>query len=371
MGELTAILQGYTGVCALVLMYASASLILVATNHTVDRSARHVFLWTLVTLALILIADWINFVVGRNVGELRPFHLVSMSLTFAIAPVLPVLISNTIFPERYAKWVLIVLSVHAIFEFGNIFYPLAFTVDEANIYSRAPLYWVYMSSYCISSVYLVVGSIKASRVYQAASTAAVIAILVCMMGGVAIQIALPSVRMSWPAVIMAVSLYFQYYAEMVMRSDALTMLLNRHTYEEFLCCPTLPCTVVLLDVDNFKSVNDQYGHEYGDVALRTLAGIVRRVFAKEGYCYRSGGDEYVVILTRKATRRQSEVDRLLAQLERSIDKARADDPRLPGMSAGYAQAVAGDSRDIHDVVEAADKNMYENKRLRKMQHARG
>lgn len=361
MDSMAAILKGFTGLTALTLMYVAASTIVVATNHSVARSARNAFLATLVAIFFIALIDWINYAPARGVPEMRLFHVVSTSLSFAVAPILPVIIANTIFPERYARWVFLVLGVHFVFELANIFVPLTFMVDANNIYARGPAYLVYMSSYCISSVYLVVESIKSSRVYQGASTVAVVAILVCMMGGVAIQVAMPSVRTSWPAVAMAVTLYFQYYSEMVLRSDALTMLLNRHAYKEFLERPTLPCMVVLLDVDSFKRVNDQYGHEYGDVALRTLAQIVRRTFGSVGRCYRSGGDEYVVVLTRQF----DAIDSLVSQIYESIAKAQESDPQLPSMSCGYAVATSDGCDDIHAVIEEADKNMYAAKRDRK------
>ena len=359
MRELSSAEQWFSGLTLLTLMVLVAAIVLVATNHTVGRNARRAFLGNFIALTLIVAADWINIVFAHGMPQMRLFQIVSTSLTFAVAPVLPVIIANTIFPERYTRFVLFVLAGYAVFELTNIFCPLVFSVDGANTYARGPFYWVYMSSYCISSVYLTVESIKASTTYQTTSTISVVTILLCMLGGVAIQIANPAVRMSWPAVVIAVVLYFQFYTEMTLRTDALTMLLNRHGYEEFLEHPQLPCTVVLIDVDHFKQVNDTYGHEYGDVALRTLAQIVRKCFKSVGLCYRIGGDEFAVVITG----RNDDIEMLLAKCQSAVDAVRAEDAQLPGISTGYALARV--DSDVHDAIKRADSAMYTHKRARK------
>lgn len=361
--ERTSAEQWFTGLTLFTLMVLAAAIVLVTTNHTVGRNARSAFLGNLIALTLIVAADWINIVAAHGISEMRTFQIVSTSFTFAVAPILPVIIANTIFPERYARVVLVVLAIHAVFELCNIFYPLVFSVDATNAYSRGSLYWVYMCSYCISSVYLTVESIKASTTYQAASTVSVVTILLCMLGGVAIQFSNPGLRMSWPAVVIAVVLYFQFYTEMTLRTDALTMLLNRHGYEEFLAHPPLPCTIVLIDVDNFKQVNDTYGHAYGDVALRTLARVVRKRFGNAGLCYRIGGDEFAVIVTKK----DDDIESLIATLYNAVSAERAADAQLPGISVGFARADAGSS--IRDIIKQADSAMYENKRARKARAA--
>lgn len=77
---------------------------------------------------------------------------------------------------------------------------------------------------------------------------------------------------------MGVVLFFQLYADMVLRTDSLTGLLNRHAYGEFLADPPLPRAVVLIDVNNFKRVSDTYGHPFGDnTATVTPSGHVQHV----------------------------------------------------------------------------------------------
>lgn len=86
------------------------------------------------------------------------------------------------------------------------------------------------------------------------------------------------------------------------RFDSLTTLLNQAAYKEDIALVergeislNFPSACVRLDVDNFKSVNDTYGHSAGDEALRHIASIIRRVVRERDRVYRISGDEFGVL----------------------------------------------------------------------------
>lgn len=353
-------MRGFTGLMAVTLSFLAAGGILVASNRTVGRDARRVFLSAIVALAFITFADWFTYVFSTQLPHLRLAHIVAMAATFAVAPVIPVAIANTIFPQPHVKWMAIPLGAQALLEVATVFGGYVFWVDEANVYHRGSFYLAYMLVYTLSAVYLVIESIRAGRTYQSANLATIVSILVCMMVGVGIQVADSTIRTTWPAVSMAVVLYFEFYAEMILRTDALTKLLNRHSYDEFLETPPLPCTVVLIDVDNFKHANDTYGHAFGDVCLTTIASLIRKAYGSHGLCYRTGGDEFTVVLTKQSKSAEELSDRL-AQLVR---KAQKSDERIPSVSVGFARADVGCPH-IESVVAKADEHMYASKRAKK------
>ena len=118
---------------------------------------------------------------------------------------------------------------------------------------------------------------------------------------------------------------------------------------------------MVIDVDDFKHVNDTYGHAYGDECLSTIATCIRRTFGMAAWCYRTGGDEFAVMLTR----RLDEADAFAVSLKAAVARVRAEDERMPSVSVGYAAANAT-CTDFEAVVEAADKAMYESKRQEKV-----
>lgn len=87
------------------------------------------------------------------------------------------------------------------------------------------------------------------------------------------------------------------------RTDALTGLWNRRVQNEVLDRElkrhkreSQPIGVMMLDIDHFKTVNDQHGHEVGDNALKVVAKVLTENSRETDYCVRYGGDEFIVIL---------------------------------------------------------------------------
>ncbi|MCR5100295.1 MAG: GGDEF domain-containing protein [Butyrivibrio sp.] len=82
--------------------------------------------------------------------------------------------------------------------------------------------------------------------------------------------------------------------------DALTKLYNRQAFDKM--CDAFsrsrdPIGIIMLDVDKFKEINDNYGHAVGDNALQSVAYQMKRFFRAQDYIFRYGGDEFVAILT--------------------------------------------------------------------------
>ncbi|GLS92112.1 diguanylate cyclase [Psychromonas marina] len=57
-----------------------------------------------------------------------------------------------------------------------------------------------------------------------------------------------------------------------------------------------PLSFIMIDIDNFKHINDQYGHEVGDRALATVSALIKKILRKEDICCRFGGDEFSILL---------------------------------------------------------------------------
>jgi diguanylate cyclase (GGDEF)-like protein len=85
--------------------------------------------------------------------------------------------------------------------------------------------------------------------------------------------------------------------ENYVRYDGLTGLLNRSHFLDTMRQSGERGTLMILDVDHFKQINDTYGHAVGDEALRMLAHAVQQVVGEEGFAGRLGGEEFAVFLT--------------------------------------------------------------------------
>lgn len=106
--------------------------------------------------------------------------------------------------------------------------------------------------------------------------------------------------------------------------DELTGLLNRHGYhakmEDYLDKhPGDPFTLVLIDIDDFKIINDMYGHQTGDEALKNLAADLTSIFSNGAFIARTGGDELSVTILDKGSTGAYPLIRELSEMEHGFD----------------------------------------------------
>jgi diguanylate cyclase (GGDEF)-like protein len=115
----------------------------------------------------------------------------------------------------------------------------------------------------------------------------------------------------------------------------------------------------MLDIDKFKSVNDQFGHPAGDVALRFVADRVRRVLRVGDLAFRYGGEEFGVLLRKCDTPGGIAVyDRLREELHRVPVELGPGTSRLLTVSGGLATMQATNNFRDADLVARADAALY-------------
>jgi diguanylate cyclase (GGDEF)-like protein len=116
-------------------------------------------------------------------------------------------------------------------------------------------------------------------------------------------------------------------------------------------------SIVMIDIDRFKKINDTYGHVEGDYVLKTIADLVREKLRKVNYFVRWGGDEFVVI----AIETDLEGSRILAEKARkSIENYKFDNVGKVTASFGIAQLKKGETED--SLITRADKALYKAKK---------
>ncbi len=168
-------------------------------------------------------------------------------------------------------------------------------------------------------------------------------------------------RVVWVSMAMAGVLFYLFYCSIIQQSDSVTHLFNRYSYESAMQILAKPAVVLFIDVDDFKSVNDSYGHAIGDQVLTIIGRAIFETYGKAGSCYRIGGDEFSAIVFGDA----EQAKKLDDELERRLAEARAEMPILPTVSIGGALFDPATS-DVEDVKRRADAKMYEVKRAKKV-----
>ena len=153
------------------------------------------------------------------------------------------------------------------------------------------------------------------------------------------------------------------YFKKLASTDMLTDVFNRNAYEHMLrrleeqnTVGMTPLYVILFDVDNLKLINDHYGHEKGDEALRCCCRCIREAFGEDASCYRIGGDEFVCLsgqmdaLASSVSRFESTVTRTAQTLDFPFS-----------VSIGYATFDPQTDQRLPDVMHSCDEMLYRNK----------
>jgi diguanylate cyclase (GGDEF)-like protein len=120
----------------------------------------------------------------------------------------------------------------------------------------------------------------------------------------------------------------------------------------------LPLSLLFIDIDRFKQINDTLGHEAGDRVLQYVARFLKKHIREADYVFRWGGDEFLVLITCSG----DEAARKAALLKSSFDAA-PEAVELPpgiGLSVGWA-AVPPETEDLLPLVHEADERMYADK----------
>ena len=141
--------------------------------------------------------------------------------------------------------------------------------------------------------------------------------------------------------------------------DELTGAYNRSGYDLLLSSLDLDNTyMMLLDVDNFKSINDTYGHEAGDRALIKLVEILKSKFRSDDYICRIGGDEFVVFMVHSPENQKNLIASKIGEINAALS---ATDDGLPPISISVGIVHGSEVAGAENLFEKADEAMYRSK----------
>lgn len=244
----------------------------------------------------------------------------------------------------------------------NIFYPLVFSVSDGR-YQRGFAYIIFLlfaAFYILDSLYLYVkrvkknGSLKLFPVHI---------FLIPVILGVVIQAFFVEIAITWTSIAISVAGIMTALKNKIIFTDCLTGLYNRE-YLEFLhkrACNKKDCWVsgIMIDLNGFKQINDNYGHAEGDLALCIVADLLRKSFSEYGVVTRYAGDEFVIMLN-------TTDDQLIQKIIKSAKKnfvtenEKNDKPYQLSASMGYAITNLSNET-IDDFMNRIDEQMYQDK----------
>ena len=156
--------------------------------------------------------------------------------------------------------------------------------------------------------------------------------------------------------------------------DALTSVRNRGAFSNYIATlqerldkkEPLAFAISVFDCDNLKKINDQDGHDKGDIYIKTASQLICRIF-QHSPVFRVGGDEFAVILQNEDYQNREALAEKFEETRIKLCAAARNRWEEPHVAMGVAVYDPELDGTVDDTVRRADKKMYENKRLRKEQ----
>lgn len=354
-------LGNYTAIGLLNILALTLLCYMVQKNDILGSDKKTLYQIT-VLLTVVVIASELGTNCFDNLGpSFRILNVVFNIIGFSISPIIPLLLA-LIFSTRHSRirsFIFLPCIVNLILTTASAKIGLVFTVSTDNAYSRGPAFAVYILTYVwnIAILFMTVFS-EQKHYYNNNFTMPYLVFFVLI--GTTIQVVDPKLHTTWACITFALIVYYAFVCEFNDKHDILTSLFNRRMYENaknhFEALGQ--ATVIVIDVDSFKQVNDNYGHQYGDYCLNTLGITLKDAFSEIGTCFRIGGDEFCVLsdITDEKTIKNS-----LNMLYDKIVAHQIKEPQFPSVSIGHKLYRKSNGYSINEVFQEADKEMYAHK----------
>lgn len=243
---------------------------------------------------------------------------------------------------------------------SNIFAPVLFRINEYNVYERVDgLFYIYTASYFVILIDVIALYYIKRRESGGIKFFPIFVFLVPIVTGVTIQTIFFGVSTIGPFMSIAIVTVSMSLQNKLLFRDPLTDLYNRYflsvLQKELGKQKDKEYTVIMIDVNDFKNINDYYGHDAGDKALVTLADVLVSEVDKNGEAIRYAGDEFIVLLN---TDDKAFVYNVVTRIHAAL-RAHTKDDGTPVLTISEGYSIFNPSeRTINDAITEADKHMY-------------
>ncbi len=325
---------------------------------------------------VVLLLEVLSWSFDRQPGETNRILNYAFNWVFiSLNPLVPCLwaayIDYRIFgsPERlkrrfYYSHIIILSTVLMI---ANFFYPIVFEVSRENVYSRGPGLWIILLVIYGQMLYLVLVAYRNRRRVRDQALVAIFAIISAPAVGAVAQLLVFGAFLTWPLMALAITMTYVILETVTASRDYLTGLASRFRVDDYiqrLVENRASFGLAVIDLDDFKYINDNLGHQAGDQHLRYFAEVLRTVFADARMVGRLGGDEFVAV-TRDAN--PEEMSRYRESLRLALLRSSLSDIRTNLLRFSFGTVVYNGEPGVSwdDLYARADKAMYTDKAINK------
>jgi diguanylate cyclase (GGDEF)-like protein len=245
----------------------------------------------------------------------------------------------------------------------NFFLPIIFSISTDNVYHRESLMILLPIINLITFIYVCYLAYKERAKIK--KEVVWVLLLYVLMPAIAafFQVAFFGVFILWPIMAITVAITYIFLETISTSTDYLTGLLSRHRiddYLEYMLEHNKDFTLIMIDLNKFKCINDKYGHINGDLALKVFSKSLYKQFGKNKVIGRYAGDEFLLILEK------TEIEDIVAHLK-SVERELSELYNIGKINFlisfcyGYYEHTGDNNITYNEIIHIVDQRMYLNK----------
>jgi diguanylate cyclase (GGDEF)-like protein len=367
-------LKYYTAISVIVWLALLILCTLVYENDRISTGKRKIFYLTYVLIFIASLAEWVGVYISGITGVPAVCLRTVKCIDYILTPIAgAALVGQMRLRNVWTKILNIVILFNTLFQLVSFFTGWMTIVDEKHYYHHGPLYIIYIGEYVIVLLLVIILFLNYGKNFRKQNRLSIYLVMVFMLVGIIMQEGLgKDVRTAYLAMTIGATLMFIHSTEysqqkkddelleqrIQIKTDALTGLLSRYAYNNALDKYTtdMPESLVAfsIDINGLKRVNDTLGHEAGDELICGAAACIKNVFDEVGSCYRTGGDEFIVLASmskKEAVKCVQDIEKLTKNWTGSLVDSLA-------LSVGYAVLEEHKDCNCSELIQVADKQMY-------------
>ena len=367
-------LKYYTSISVIVWLALLILCTLVYENDRISTRNRKIFYLTYVLIFIASLAEWVGVYISGITGIPTVCLRIVKCIDYILTPIAgAVLVGQMRLKNVWTKILNVVILFNTLIQLVSFFTGWMTKVDEKHYYHHGPLYNIYIVEYVLVLLLVIILFLNYGKNFRKQNRLSIYLVMVFMLVGIIMQEGLgKDVRTVYLAMTIGSTLMFIHSTEysqqkkddelleqrIQIKTDALTGLLSRYAYNNALDKYTtdMPESLVAfsIDINGLKRVNDTLGHEAGDELICGAAACIKNVFDEVGSCYRTGGDEFIVLASmskKEAVKCVQDIEKLTKNWTGSLVDSLA-------LSVGYAVLEEHKDCNCSELIQVADKQMY-------------
>lgn len=339
------------------------------TKITRDRIEDKLFAFMVFGVMLGSIVEALSYVLDGNLFPgARVLNYAANTYLFSANMLLPFFLLMYVDLSLYGKldriWKkykvhIIIGALMVLVNVVNYFIPISYTITSANVYERRPFSYAYYAVivFYLGSIFFLLQNYKKKNGARAFINFWMF--LVPVIIGTGMQFLIYGLSLAWLSSSVGLVGLFMMQQNELAYIDPLVRIYNRQYMDHILASwisKGRSFTGIMLDIDRFKDINDNFGHSEGDKALKLLTDILKASCDNDEWLFRFAGDEFIVL---KLTTSPDGLDGFISEVKKRIAAFNAEaHPYRFSLSYGAAYFVCGNADTF---LKQMDERMYQMK----------